>query len=177
MSEGPGSGSWWRRHESPAPFLERLRPVELPLLAETKRRIFAGDTPGALRYAYPLILEDVQRAYGLRFPPEWTHEEILRRGLPPGTGPLAEFLPRLYRLYAPARYSDGASLPPGAGMEAVELIRSLYSFAPMWRLYAWHRPSGLRRLFPPRADPARPDPPEASPAPAPTEGASEEGGP
>jgi hypothetical protein len=157
---GPPKGWFARRRAAPGPdYLERFLPLEPPLLIETKRRIYRGDVAGALRYAYPLVLEDVQRAYGVSFPPEWTHEEILRTGIPPGAGPIAEFLPRLYKLYAPARYSDGGPLPPGAGTETIEILWSLYSVAPMWRLYAWHRPSGLARLFPPRA-PA----PESHPA-------------
>jgi hypothetical protein len=155
-----GSSGWFgRRKAADSPeFLERFRTLEPPVLTETKRRIYRGDVPGALRYAYPLVLEDVQKAYGVTFPPEWTHEEILRMGVPTTAGPVAEFLPKLYELYAPARYSDGGTLPPDAGPRTIEILRSLYSVAPMWRLYAWHRPSGLARLFPPRtpSPPARP---------------------
>jgi hypothetical protein len=151
-------GRWSWRRELAAPFVvERLRPVELPILTETKRRIFGGDVAGALRYAYPLVLEDLQKAYGVQFPIAWTHEEILRRGLPPGAGPIGEFLPRLYRLYGPARYGEAVDIPESAGVETIELLRSIYAFAPMWRLYAWQRRSGLRRLFPPRATTPPPD--------------------
>jgi len=178
VSEEP-TGWFARRRARDAPrYLERFRTIEPPILTETKRRIYRGDVAGALRYAYPLVLEDVQKAYGVTFPPEWTHEEILRAGLPPGAGVVAEFLPRLYRLYAPARYSGDTPLPPEAGTEAIEVLRSLYSVAPMWRLYAWHRPHGLARLFPPRApspeteagdapdgaEPAEGTPPSAEPA-------------
>jgi hypothetical protein len=162
MSAGRTGWLSFRRAPTPPEYLERLRPVELPILTETKRRIFRGDVAGALRYAYPLVLEDVQKAYGVTFPPEWTHEEILRHGIPAQAGPIAEFLGQLYRLYAPARYSDGAGLAPEAGMEAIELLRSIYAFAPMWRLYAWHRPAGLQRLFPPRT--AASVPPAVPPA-------------
>lgn len=167
------SAGWWGRRrragadEGP-PYLERFRSVELPILTETKRRIYRGDVAGALRYAYPLVLEDLQKAYGLSFPPEWTHEEILRLGLPRGAGPVEEFLPRLYRLYAPARYGLARTSPAVDGAEAVELLRSIYSVAPMWRLYAWHRPGALGRLFPPR----HPSPP-AVPGPGTDEGAPE----
>lgn len=159
----PGRPSWFRRVAGEPVYVERLRTVELPLIAETKRRLVRGDVPGALRYAYPIVLEDVQKAYGVAFPAEWTHEEILRRGIPPGAGPVGEFLARLYRLYAPARYSDGRPLTPEDGTEAIELLRGIYAVAPMWRLYAWHRPSALERLFPPRTPapetmtPAEPD--------------------
>jgi hypothetical protein len=183
VNEAP-SGWFARRRARDTPrYLERFRTLEPPILTETKRRIYRGDVAGALRYAYPLVLEDVQRAYGVSFPPEWTHEEILRAGIPPGAGPVAEFLPKLYELYAPARYSNGASLPPEAGAQTIEILRSLYSVAAMWRLYAWHKPGGLGRLFPPRApappaepadesepgaenpaDPAAPTPEAAAPA-------------
>ncbi len=146
--------SWWlgRRGPDPAGPQLLLRPVELPVLTETKRRIYRGNVAEALRYAYPIVLEDLQQAYGVQFPAEWTHEEILRLGLPPAAGPLSEFLARFYRLYGPARYAPGATLPPEAGNEAIELLRSIYAFAPMWRLYAWRQPRGLARFLPPRVD-------------------------
>lgn len=146
------SGGWFRRRARGPDdgVVERVRTIELPIETEVKRRVLRGDVAGALRYAYPLVLEDLQKAYDVSFPPEWTHEEILRRGLPPGAGPVDELLPRLYRLYAEARYGDGAALTAEDGREALELLRSLYAVAPMWRLYAWHRPGALDRLFPPR---------------------------
>ncbi len=152
MSAPAEGRSWLRRRSTTIELRERLRPVELPLLAETKRRIFGGDVAGALRYAYPLVLDDLQRAYGVQFPPDWTHEEILRGGLPPGAGPIGEFLPRLYRLYGQARYGSGAELTEADGLAAVELLRSIYAYAPMWRLYAWQRRRGLGHLFPPRVE-------------------------
>lgn len=163
MSAGP-VGRWWGRRSPAIELRERLRPIELPILTETKRRIYGGDVAGALRYAYPLVLEDLQRAYGVEFPPEWTHEEILRTGLPPGAGPIGDFLPRLYRLYGRARYGRGAPIPERDGLEAIELLRSIYAFAPMWRLYAWQRRRGLADLFPPRVLPPGPI---AEPAPSP----------
>jgi hypothetical protein len=161
VSAPPPPRRWSLRRSVPMPeYFERLRQVELPILTETKRRIYRGDVAGALRYAYPLVLEDLQRAYGVEFSPAWTHEEILRNGLPPGAGPISEFLPRLYQLYGPARYGGKDPLPPDAGTETIELLRSIYAFAPMWRLYAWQRRTGLRRLFPPQVPVPREAPSE-----------------
>ena len=161
----PRRGLFRRRGADGGPLVvERVRSIELPILTEMKRRLVRGDVADALRYAYPLVLEDVEKAYGVGFPPEWTHEEILRLGIPPGAGPVGEFLPRLYRLYAPARYGPNPRLTDADGAEALELLRSIYAVAPMWRLYAWHRPTAMERLFPPR-HPTHATVPDPSPGP------------
>ncbi|MHB8352574.1 MAG: hypothetical protein ACYDFT_07820 [Thermoplasmata archaeon] len=112
---------------------ERIRGVEVPVLTDAKRRLLRRDVAGALRDAYPKLLEDLQRAYGVEFPPGYSHEEILARGFTEPMRPLTEFFDRLYRLYAPVRF--GGRMPDDRGDEVLELLRSLYSPEPMWRLY------------------------------------------
>ncbi|HEV2448945.1 MAG TPA: DUF4129 domain-containing protein [Thermoplasmata archaeon] len=113
--------------------VERIRAVEVPVLTETKRRLGRGETGAAVRYAYPQVVADLERAYGRPFAVGWTHEEILRVGFQPEMEPLREFFEALWRLYEPFRYGDRA--PPPDGRQVLELLQSLYAAPPMWRLY------------------------------------------
>jgi hypothetical protein len=112
--------------------LETRRPVEVPVLTETKRRWGRGERATAIRFAYEASLLDVQRAFGLEFPPSWTHQDILERGVTPEMGSVPEFLLRLLALYEPVRYGEEVSL----GAESpVSLLESIYAHPKMWGLY------------------------------------------
>jgi hypothetical protein len=113
--------------------VEKIRPVEVPVLTEAKRRLGRGEVAETLRYAYPKVVEDLQRAYRRPFAVGWTHEEIVRDGFTPEMQPLLDFFEALWRLYEPFRY--GARGPPPEGREVLELLQSLYAAPPMWRLY------------------------------------------
>jgi hypothetical protein len=123
----------WRRRRDDILVRERVRPVEVPVLTETKRLLGRDEVAGALEYAYPIVVRDLERAYGVAFPEGYTHEEIVLHGFTEEMRPLAEFFDRLYRLYAPVRY--GHRPPPGSADDVLELLQSLYSPLPMWRLY------------------------------------------
>jgi hypothetical protein len=139
---------------------DRIRPVEVPVLTEAKRRLGRDDVAGALLYAYPKVVEDLGRAYGVEFPEGYSHEEILTKGFNEAMAPMAEFFDRLYRLYAPVRF--GRRPPPGTGDAVLELLQSLYGAEPMWRLYVTNL--------------AAPDPPDnGGTAAAPAERLGEEG--
>ena len=109
-----------------------LRPIEVPVLTEAKRLLVRGEYAKAVLFSYPTVLNDVERAYGSAFSPNWTHEEILGRGLPGGMERLPEFLAGLYRLYAPVRYGRTAAED---GDRLVALLQSVYAHRPMWELY------------------------------------------
>jgi hypothetical protein len=128
------SGRLFRRGEpAPVVVLDRIRPVEVPVLTEVKRRLGRNDIAGALLLAYPAVVADLGRAYGVDFPEGFSHEEILAKRFNEAMSPMAEFFDRLYRLYAPVRF--GGQLPPGSADVVLELVQSLYSAEPMWRLY------------------------------------------
>ena len=112
--------------------LETRRPVEVPVLTETKRRWARGDRVGAIQYAYSGALADVERAFDVRFPPDWTHEDILIRGVSPEMGSVPDFLVDLLRVYEPVRYGGAA---PGAGESPVPILQSIYAHPKMWGLY------------------------------------------
>ena len=112
--------------------LETRRPVEIPVITETKRRWVVGDRVGAVRYAYEGALADVQRAFGTEFPAHWTHEDILERGVSPEMGSVPDFLVQLLRLYEPVRY--GASGTP-SDQSPEPILQSIYAHPRMWGLY------------------------------------------
>jgi hypothetical protein len=122
-----------RPDPTPPVILDRIRPVEVPVLTEVKRRLGRDDVAGALLYAYPKVVDDLGRAYDVAFPEGYSHEEILTRRFNEAMAPMAEFFDRLYRLYAPVRF--GGRAPPGTADVVLELVQSLYSPEPMWRLY------------------------------------------
>ncbi len=125
-------GLWGRRFRRRAVLLETIRPLEVPVVTETKRRDGLGDRAGAVRFAYLSVLADLERAFDVAFPPHWTHEEILARGMSPEMDPIPDFLRRLLALYEPVRY--GA---PSAGLgDPTPLVVSIYSHRRMWGLYA-----------------------------------------
>lgn len=113
--------------------VERIRGVEVPVLTETKRRLGRGEVGSALTYAYPKVVEDLGRAYAVEIPAGFSHEEIVARVFDEAMAPELEFFDRLYRLYAPVRF--GGRTPTVSSDEVFELVRSLYSPEPMWRLY------------------------------------------
>jgi hypothetical protein len=112
--------------------LETRRPVEVPVITETKRLWVNGERPAAVRYAYEAALADVERAFDVRFPADWTHEDILERGTSPEMGSVPDFLVQLLRLYEPIRYgANGAD----ANRSPEPLLQSIYAHPKMWGLY------------------------------------------
>ncbi len=128
----PPEGFLGRRFRRRALLLETIRPLEVPVVTETKRRDGLGDRAGAIRYAYLSVLSDLERAFDVSFPPHWTHAEILERGMTAEMDPIPDFLRRLLALYSPVRY--GATAGPPA--DPTELVVSIYSHRRMWGLYA-----------------------------------------
>lgn len=119
--------------ERPVEVIERIEPVEIPIITETKRRLARGEYAPALQGAYDQVLLDLQRAYGQRFPPGWTNGEILDRGSAESWGHLPDFLRRLTDLYMPFRF--GGQAPSGDPETLLGLLQSIYAARPMWRLY------------------------------------------
>lgn len=121
--------------------LETMRGVEVPPITETKRRWTAGDRAGSISYAYTTVLYDLERAFHVRFRPDWTNEEILILGVTPEMVPIPEFLERLLRMYEPVRY--GGIVPPDA-VSPEGLLASIYAHHAMWTLYVEAIPHGAR---------------------------------
>jgi hypothetical protein len=135
--------------------LETRRPVEVPVITETKRRWEVGDRAGAVRFAYESALADVERAFGIHFPPDWTHEDILERGTSPEMGSVPDFLVQLLRLYEPVRYGPAGTEP---ARSPEPLLQSIYGHPRMWGLYihAVPAPAAATETGPAPAPEARP---------------------
>ncbi|HEV2230875.1 MAG TPA: DUF4129 domain-containing protein [Thermoplasmata archaeon] len=125
---------WFSRAPATPPeVIERVEAVEIPIITETKRRLARGEYEDALRAAYSQVVADIQRAYGAQFPPGWTHDELIERGLDGRTGHLPEFLRRLTDLYVPVRFG---SVPVPKDLDQLSgLLVSIYAQRPMWQLY------------------------------------------
>ena len=117
--------------------LESRRPIEVAVVTEVKRLWANGQREKAVRYACDSVIADLQRGYAVRFPPDWTHEDILVRGVTPEMGPIPDFLAHLVRLYEPVRYGG---LPSETSASPVPLVESIYSQPAMWGLYLAHVP-------------------------------------
>ncbi|MCI4354137.1 MAG: hypothetical protein L3K06_02085 [Thermoplasmata archaeon] len=112
--------------------LDTRRPVEVPVITETKRRWAKGDRPGAVQYAYESVLGDLERAFGVHFPADWTHEDILERGVTPEMGSIPDFLIELLKVYEPVRYGR---VDPGPARSPEPILQSIYGHPQMWGLY------------------------------------------
>lgn len=126
---------WFSRAPTnPPEVVERVEPIEIPIITETQRRLARDEYDAALAGAYRQVIDDLQRAYGLSFPAGWTQYEILDKGLAdPRLGHLPEFIRRLTDLYVPMRFGP----PPWThDPEQLEtLLRSIYARRPLWALY------------------------------------------
>lgn len=127
--------------------LDTRRPIEVPVLTEVKRLWQRGERTAAVRYGYVTVLADLSRAFGVAFPSDWTHEDILERGVTPEMVPIPEFLHRFLRLYAPVRYG---ARPPADLPSPEPLLQSIYAHPKMWGLYL-HEVPAVANATPPGA--------------------------
>ena len=102
---------WFAKSEPlPPEVVEKVEPLEIPVIIEVNRRLERGDYRAAVRLSYPVVASDCAKAFRIPFPPYWTHEEFLRSLETEKVGTLLpEFLGLFYQVYSPIRYG-----PPGA---------------------------------------------------------------
>jgi hypothetical protein len=105
----------------------------IPLLVDTERKLGQGQYGPAVLAAYHRVVLDLQKAYGLRLPAQWTHREFLSTYLRPDMGILTDRVARLYRIYEPIRYGREADWVRG---DLLELLRQIYSEPPLKDLYS-----------------------------------------
>lgn len=134
--------------------LETRRPIEVPVLTEVKRLWQNGEKAASIRLGYVTVLADVQRAFGVQFPEDWTHEDILERGVTQEMVPIPDFLHKFLSLYAPLRYG---SVPPEDLPSPEPILQSIYSHPKMWGLY-------LAEVPRPDVDPRRLAPSDVPPS-------------
>lgn len=114
-----------------------VRPLEVPVVTETKRLMGRGEPGRAVRYAYPAAFSDAARAFHWEVGGSATHRELLAGLAEKAPAHFVTHLARLYALYEPARY--GREAPP-LSEDPVQLLLSLYSFPDLWMLYAVPNP-------------------------------------
>ena len=105
----------------------------VPAVSEVRRLVRAHRQHAAVRLAYERIIEDLQRAYSVRFAPGWTHPEILRLGFDGRMTEISDLLSQLYEIYRPIRFG-----PPMVEVDAesvTEIVENIYGKWPMFRLY------------------------------------------
>ncbi|HZY71224.1 MAG TPA: hypothetical protein VFF67_09650 [Thermoplasmata archaeon] len=124
-----GDGNGRAAHEP----TEVVRPLEVPVVTETKRLMGLGQVEEAVRYAYTHAVADARRALDWDAPAHATHREVILSKAAAQPPNFATHLARLYALYEPIRYGERVSK---LREDPVDLLRSLYSYTPMWRLYA-----------------------------------------
>jgi len=92
----------------------------------------SGDFSGAVRTAFLGALADLEKAFGLRVPSNWTDRDVIAYGLRNDMGQLPDLMFRLYALYEPIRYgqfSDWIREDPVALLRAIYGRTSLSSLA------------------------------------------------
>jgi len=99
-------------------------PAKVSAMEEVERHLSRSDFGGALRAVFPLVMVDVQRVYGLSFPPHWTARDVLAHGLRTDMGRLPDLLFQLYSMYEPIRYGLERDWVRG---DVREIVRRIYS--------------------------------------------------
>ncbi len=103
--------------------------AQTPVAVRVEALLREGRVADAILLAYRSAEEDVQKAFGLRLPKEWTHREFLLQYLRPDMGLVAEILPQLYAMFEPVRYGRRGDRP--APPNLVEIVRALYEDTPL----------------------------------------------
>ncbi|MCI4364532.1 MAG: hypothetical protein L3K10_00485 [Thermoplasmata archaeon] len=128
--------------------------VEIPVLAEVATTLSKGDFAGAVSHAYHRVILDLQRAYGLSLPAQWTHREFLRKYLRRDMGPLPALVGRFYGLYEPVRYGTEADW---VRSDLQELLAQIYTEPPLRGLYTARVPVPPTDTGDSTESPSRPD--------------------
>jgi hypothetical protein len=119
-----GRAPAWSATESPP---SRLVPV-----ANAERDLAEGNYDHAVREAYHRVVLDLQKAYGLSLPAQWTHRQFLTEFLRDDMGILTTLVDRLYRLYEPVRYG---TRPDWLSEDPVQILTLIYTEPSMRDLY------------------------------------------
>jgi hypothetical protein len=112
--------------------------ASVPAVVAVDKRLAAGDVAGAVRAAFPLVMMDVQRAYGVTFPPHWTSRDVLAHGLRPDMGRLPDLLLQLHALYEPVRFGTERDWVAGDVRGLVVRIYTETSLRALAQQYALH---------------------------------------
>ncbi len=93
-------------------------------LTEVEQRLTRSDYRGAVLTGFPLVMLDVEKAFGTEFPAHWTARDVLAHGIRGDSGNLPSLLFELYSLYEPIRFGQEKDWVRG---DVLELVRRIYS--------------------------------------------------
>ena len=127
--------------------------VPITVISNAEKRLAAGEYARAVSDAYHRVVLDLQKAYGLSLPAQWTHREFLSDFLREDMGILTTLVARLYRMYEPVRYGSESDWVKG---DLVELLSEIYAEPPMKNLYRTTPLSAPRGADPSSAPPRSP---------------------
>ena len=144
-SRGPGKPSW--RANDPAS-------LSIPVLDNAQALLLKGEYGRAVSESYHRVVLDLQKAYGLSLPAQWTHREFLSDFLREDMGVVTTRVAGLYRLYEPVRYGTETDWARG---DLLDLLHQIYEEPSMRNLYVGRPGSPARTKLP--GD----DPPPAAP--------------
>jgi hypothetical protein len=101
-------------------------------VTNAERAIAAGEYARAVKESYHRVVLDVQKAFSLALPAQWTHRQFLSEFLRDDMGILTTHVARLYALYEPVRYGR----PTEWSLEdPMPVVRRIYAEPPMRDLY------------------------------------------
>jgi hypothetical protein len=98
------------------------------VLEEIDGYVARSDLGGAVRAAFPRVMNGVGRAFGTVFPPRWTARDVLAHGLRSDAGNPSSLLLELSALYEPVRFGRRSDWISG---DLRELVRRIYSETPV----------------------------------------------
>jgi len=133
-------------------------------LREVDKYLAKSEYAKAVLTAFPLVMNDVQRAFGTTFPAHWTARDVLAHGLRPDSGNLPSLLYALYRLYEPVRFGKESDWTAG---DLRGIVQRIYAETAVGKRRAPPAPSSWSLPLP-GSVPGRP----ASESPPPREGTS-----
>ncbi len=136
-------------------------PLTIPVVAQTEKRLAQQEYARAVSEAYHRVVLDLQKAYGLSLPAQWTHREFLSDFLREDMGVLTSRVARLYEMYEPVRYGTESDWTKG---DLMELLHQIYDEPPMRNLYLRSPTRGAGNGDPPKAVGTSPAGVEGSPA-------------
>jgi hypothetical protein len=120
-------------------------PTEIPPIALAERRLADGEYSRAVADGFHRVVLDVQKAYGLSLPAQWTHRQFLAEFLRPDMGILTEKVVRLYRVYEPVRYGTESDW---VRADLIALLQDVYAEPPMRDLYRKAKPPATYSVSP-----------------------------
>jgi hypothetical protein len=110
-----------------------------PPVTNAEAAVASGEYARAVKEAYHRVVLDIQKAFSLALPAQWTHRQFLSDFMREDMGILTPYVARLYAVYEPVRYGAPGDWSPD---DPLPLVRRIYAEPPMRDLYRAAEPGG-----------------------------------